>query len=180
MNPQIRDAGPSAVRILTSHSSFSVLNALAPACVAAGGRDYSIEADTAVAMLARIKAREAGDVVVLGSAMVAELAGLYRNFIATFEPLRASLAAGARPSEADAITARIVLIHEFRRIVLRDPSLPDAVLPNDWPGRSARELTGDLYRRLTEPSERWLDQALTEDGPLPRSDIAIANRFHNN
>ncbi|MDI7862785.1 phenylacetic acid degradation operon negative regulatory protein PaaX [Rhizobiaceae bacterium n13] len=118
--------------------------------------------------------------LVVRSWPIEDLAELYRNFIATFEPLRAALAAGARPSEIDAITARIILIHEFRRIVLRDPSLPDAVLPDDWPGRAARQLSGDLYRLLAVPSERWLDQALNEDGPLPRAAIDIGHRFRKN
>lgn len=39
----------------------------------------------------------------------------------------------------DARLARLMLVHEFRRIVLRDPFLPAALLPADWPGRVARQ-----------------------------------------
>lgn len=34
---------------------------------------------------------------------------------------------------------RILLVHEFRRIVLRDPFLPPQLLPADWAGRAARQ-----------------------------------------
>lgn len=54
MNPQIRDAGPSSIKVLTSHSSFSVLDALAPAFERASGLRVSVEADSAKTMLARI------------------------------------------------------------------------------------------------------------------------------
>ncbi|MEQ9248824.1 MAG: PaaX family transcriptional regulator C-terminal domain-containing protein, partial [Nitratireductor sp.] len=42
---------------------------------------------------------------------------------------------------------------------LRDPGLPMALLPKDWPGEEARTLVREVYRRLMEPSENWLDQA---------------------
>jgi molybdate transport system substrate-binding protein len=84
MNPQIRAAGPAAVKILTSHSSFSVLDGLAPAYEQASGQAVAIEADSAKTMLARIKGGESGDIVILGKAMVEELVGL-------------GIAAGPRP-----------------------------------------------------------------------------------
>jgi ABC-type molybdate transport system substrate-binding protein len=65
MTPRIRTAGPSALKILTSHSSFTVLDALAPDFERAAGQQYSVEADGAKAMLARIKGGETADVVVL-------------------------------------------------------------------------------------------------------------------
>lgn len=73
MNPQIRAAGPEAVKILTSHSSFSVLDALAPAFELASGRQVAVEADSAKTMLKRIRGGEAGDIVILGTAVVEEL-----------------------------------------------------------------------------------------------------------
>jgi phenylacetic acid degradation operon negative regulatory protein len=38
-----------------------------------------------------------------------------------------------------AFLARILLVHEFRRIVLRDPFLPAILLPPDWQGSETRE-----------------------------------------
>ena len=46
----------------------------------------------------------------------------YHRFIAVFEPLGATLDAGLRLSERDAFLARMLLIHAYRRIVLRDPA----------------------------------------------------------
>ena len=81
-------------------------------------------------------------------------------------------------SEADAFAARILLIHHYRRVVLRDPLLPMALLPKDWPGRAARQLCGEIYRGLLPSAEKWLDRnGLNEDGPLPAAGVELARRF---
>lgn len=76
VQPQVRSAGPSALQIRTSHSSFSVLSALAPAFEQAHGIEVAIEADSAQTMLARLKGGETGDVVILGSDMIETLEAL--------------------------------------------------------------------------------------------------------
>ena len=75
-------------------------------------------------------------------------ADAYLKFMKTFEPLRGSIGRRERLSDIDAFTARILLIHHYRRVVLRDPLLPAALLPKDWPGRAARALCGEIYRGL--------------------------------
>ena len=63
--------------------------------------------------------------------------------------------------------------------MLRDPFLPEALLPADWPGAAARRLCADVYARVAPASERWLDaNASGEDGaPLPAAPDVIAARF---
>jgi phenylacetic acid degradation operon negative regulatory protein len=106
------------------------------------------------------------------------LAASYTAFIDRFAPLDRALARSSAIDGAGALTARILLIHEFRRVVLRDPGLPDALLPPDWPGSAARDLTGRIYRRLVGPSEQYLDaHAQDRKGPLPAPDAAFGRRF---
>ena len=102
----------------------------------------------------------------------------YRRFVDAFEPLRAALANGADLPDLQALVARLLLVHEYRRLVLRDPALPDVLLPDDWPGRAACALCADAYPRLLPPSERWLDvHAVNERGPLPPPDPSLFRRF---
>jgi len=105
------------------------------------------------------------------------LANAYQKFIQTFDPLRAWMGREVL-SDADAFTARILLIHHYRRVVLRDPLLPTALLPADWPGKAARKLCGEIYRGLLPVSEQWLDRnASNENGPLRKAGAELGRRF---
>ncbi|MCC0039489.1 MAG: phenylacetic acid degradation protein [Brucellaceae bacterium] len=88
-----------------------------------------------------------------------DIATGYRDLIEAFEPLRGQLTRGAPLPPLESMAARTLLIHDWRRVVLRDPGLPKSLLPQDWPGEAARSLVRDLYRLLAEPSEHWLDKA---------------------
>lgn len=104
-------------------------------------------------------------------------AAAYQAFITQFSALEAATERKDLPLQ-DAMVARILLIHAYRRIVLRDPGLPAALLPDDWPGHAARALTGRIYRRLLGPSESYLDaHARNEEGPLPAPGGALSRRF---
>lgn len=109
---------------------------------------------------------------------LAELARLYQRFYEAFAPLQLALARGAMLSPLEAMLARVLLIHEYRRIALRDPMLPKASLPEGWPGEGAKTLCAAIYSQVLPASEAWLDaHALGEDSqPLP-SNPNIYNRF---
>ena len=105
-------------------------------------------------------------------------ADAYLRFMKTFEPLRSRLERQEHLSDADAFTARILLIHHYRRVVLRDPLLPTSLLPTDWPGMAARQLCSDLYRRLIPASEQWLDlHGASARGALPPASAELWHRF---
>ena len=106
------------------------------------------------------------------------MAAAYGRFLTLFAPLEAALDAALPIAERDAFIARILLIHEYRRIILRDPTLPLELLPAAWPGAQARELCGKLYHRLLPASERWLDaNGQNEAGKLPPGGPELARRF---
>ena len=105
-------------------------------------------------------------------------ADAYLKFMKIFEPLRGWIDRREPLADVDAFTARILLIHYYRRVVLRDPLLPAALLPGDWPGRAARQLCGEIYRGLLPASEQWLDRnGVNETGPLPAAGEELARRF---
>lgn len=88
----------------------------------------------------------------------------WTQFISRFTPLCDD---AARLEPAQAFMVRTLLIHAYRRVVLRDPNLPGAFLPAHWPGERARELCEQLYGVLLKPSEQHLRARVqTLDGPL--------------
>lgn len=95
----------------------------------------------------------------------------YTAFIADWQSLSAL---GDLPP-ADCMAARTLLIHDWRRIVLRDPGLPDTLLPAGWIGQGARSLVGQVYRGLLPGSENWLD---ANGLPAPSRPEALKRRFN--
>ncbi|MFH5774153.1 PaaX family transcriptional regulator C-terminal domain-containing protein [Paracoccus sp. NGMCC 1.201697] len=101
----------------------------------------------------------------------------YRNMLARFEPLDRLADRGAL-SDAAALAARLLLVHDYRNVLLRDPRLPVEVLPADWRGHVARELFRTLYTRLTPGAERHIAARFEGiDGALPASTPLSAARL---
>ena len=109
-----------------------------------------------------------------------ELARRYRRFIEMFSPVATALdAAGNAPLIGDvAFILRTLLLHEYRKIHLRDPMLPAALLPADWVGTDAQQLCRDLYAKVFAASEQYLSETVqTQAGALPAPATEIFHRF---
>ena len=123
---------------------------------------------------------EAGRRLLSESWPLERTADAYLKFMKTFEPLRTWLGGRAQLSELEAFAARILLIHHYRRVVLRDPLLPSMLLPKNWPGNAARALCGEIYRAVLPASEHWLDHhGLNESGALPPAAKELGRRFRD-
>jgi phenylacetic acid degradation operon negative regulatory protein len=111
---------------------------------------------------------------------LADLGKRYQRFVQRFErALNALDAPQPRSIEPQsAFIVRTLLIHEYRKLHLRDPLLPHRLLPQRWPGTRARELCRDIYRRVVAPSEHYLSTvAASLNGPLPPPDRTLMQRF---
>ncbi|MDF1719586.1 MAG: phenylacetic acid degradation operon negative regulatory protein PaaX [Minwuia sp.] len=102
----------------------------------------------------------------------------YSDFLDLFAPVMAAIAQDGPLNGRDAFIVRTLLIHEFRRVTLRDPWLPSAVLGQDWPGESARQLCAALYRAVHEAATGHAMAVLqTADGGLPPPRTAYYDRY---
>jgi phenylacetic acid degradation operon negative regulatory protein len=102
----------------------------------------------------------------------------YQSFIERFRAVARILRGEASPDPEQCFVVRTLLMHEFRRVQLRDPLLPQQLSPSGWPGDTARELCRDIYRMCWTSTERHLLSMLeTADGPLPRSAETFHARF---
>ncbi len=82
----------------------------------------------------------------------------WKDFMTRFAPLQTD---AASLSPAASFFSRTLLIHEYRKVLLRDPQLPSALLPADWPGGVARQLCEALYRSLAASSELFLAEQVS-------------------
>lgn len=107
-----------------------------------------------------------------------ELGARYQRFVRSFEPIADAISHGAAPSPASAFALRTLLVHEYRRILLRDPMLPKALLPQDWAGSSAYDLCRQVYARVFLPAEEHLTAVGARlDGSLPPPSADTYERF---
>ena len=109
---------------------------------------------------------------------LAEVETRYHRFIESYSLVREALEAGDPFSDLEALIVRILLIHDFRRAVLKDPLLPAELLPEGWAGRTARDVCADVYLALAPFAERWLDKhGQNDQGVLPPPERGFAHRF---
>lgn len=106
------------------------------------------------------------------------LAADYDAFLDTFRPVWLALERDGAIEPERAFAIRTLLMHGYRRAILRDPMLPDALMPRGWPGAAARALCRNLYRRVEAAAEAHVSAALhTAEGPAPDATPAYFARF---
>jgi len=119
-----------------------------------------------------------------------ELAQRYTEFIQIYQPLIDTLKQIIKKddcgidSESKTIglqhlfQLRVLLIHEYRRILLKDHQLAPSMLPADWPAKQAVDLVISIYQVLMQPSCQFICQNLTNaKGDLPAAKAAFYRRY---
>lgn len=96
------------------------------------------------------------------------------GFIETFRPLQRLL----KDAKDDELTAercfhlQLLVVDCYRRITLRDPMLPQELLPSHWSGQTARQLFINIYQRTSPGALQFLSEKgenSVGDLPLPAS-----------
>jgi phenylacetic acid degradation operon negative regulatory protein len=100
-----------------------------------------------------------------------KLIGVFREFFHLVE----------NEEELDPVQAfqlRILLIHQYRRILLKDPNLPFELLPSNWLSINARNLSSNLYQTVVAAGEEFfMDIARTSEGSMPPVHPQFYKRF---
>ena len=106
-----------------------------------------------------------------------ELSRGYARFVQRFAAVEPALSGAGLTPEA-AFLVRTLLIHEYRKVHLKDPLLPASLLPAAWIGTRAYELCRRLYGRVFNPAEAHLDAVAHRlHEALPAASAAAQARF---
>lgn len=81
------------------------------------------------------------------------------------------------PTALDAAAARMLLIHRWRRLVLRFPDIPADLMPVDTPLADPRRAVAELYAQLVPAAEAWLEGDSPGLPPMPTALRPAAHRF---
>jgi phenylacetic acid degradation operon negative regulatory protein len=107
-----------------------------------------------------------------------ELGTRYQGFVKRFERVLAALDGADSLDPQACFIVRTLLIHEYRRLHLRDPLLPQRLLRANWPGVQAAALCRGVYARVFAASETHLSRIAAQfQGPLPPPDASVMQRF---
>ena len=97
----------------------------------------------------------------------------FEAIIESFAPLQ-----GLDLSPCDAMAARCLLIHEWRRILFQFTAVAPEFWIDDWPQADCHRFVSSLYHRWLPASEAWMDEEATGlQGKLPSPQTDLANRF---
>jgi len=92
------------------------------------------------------------------------------------------IVANKAPSDAlSCLATRTLLIHQWRRLLLRYPPIPGELKGKSWQlENECRQFVARLYHRLSTLAETWLDeQGTCIDGAFPTPTTTAADRFSN-
>ncbi|WP_212523555.1 PaaX family transcriptional regulator C-terminal domain-containing protein [Actibacterium sp. MT2.3-13A] len=91
-----------------------------------------------------------------------DLAAAYRALHGRLDRVAALLPQGVTPGPLETATLRMLVVHSWRRLLLRHPDLPADFFPEGWPGADCRALTHRLLDRLPRPEPCALEPAPAE------------------
>lgn len=110
-----------------------------------------------------------------------EVADGYMEFLERYSRLRAWLnepgqRAGITPEVA--FMVRLMLIQDYRRLLLQDVPIPDELLPESWPGREAKQTAAEIYRIVAPLSVAYIRAGFqSTEGLFPAAVSGFERRF---
>ena len=105
---------------------------------------------------------------------------MYESFISLFRPIL-PLLRDCDPAELTperSFQIQLLLIHFYRRVVLKDPLLPEELLPAHWAGQTARQLCINIYQRVSPGALAFVsEKGESSVGELPAPGPLYYQRF---
>ncbi|MUK88664.1 phenylacetic acid degradation operon negative regulatory protein PaaX [Ornithinibacillus sp. L9] len=71
-------------------------------------------------------------------------------------------------SDGNCFVECALLVHEYRKFLFVDPSLPQELLPEKWLGDSAATLFNDYYHMLAKPAKRFFEAVFEQGVPIEK------------
>lgn len=94
-----------------------------------------------------------------------EVVTMYEQFISAYKPILKQLTRSGNIQAPHCFSIQMLLMHDYRRLLFKDPQLPVELLPGEWVGLKARELVKNIYT-LTYKSTNTFYAGLCDSNAL--------------
>ena len=106
-----------------------------------------------------------------------ELKAKYQVFLDFYRQLKADFDYSELNAQ-ERFVLRVIIIHEYRRIILKDPDLPQELLPSGWEGYQAQDLLIRTYHAIGRISCDYVENHMENaSGPLAKAISSYYQRF---
>ena len=89
----------------------------------------------------------------------AHLAAGYSRLFNALTQLNKALPDRTALTPMEVAVLRCLIVHNWRRLILKHPQLPSALVANDWPGQHCHVIVSDLLQRFPRPALHDLQTA---------------------
>jgi phenylacetic acid degradation operon negative regulatory protein len=90
----------------------------------------------------------------------ADTVRLSQDFATALQTMRASMGTDPQLNNIEIAALRVLLVHSWRRIILKAPALPDHVFPDEWRGVECRVSVFELLKQFPKQNLADLEGAL--------------------
>lgn len=80
----------------------------------------------------------------------------YSNFVGLYGLIAEEVRSGRAYAQSDALVLRILMIHDYRRLILKDPLLAPQYLPKNWQGTQTLNIVSGTYSVLKQQTKGWI------------------------
>lgn len=102
----------------------------------------------------------------------------YQEYINFFKGILKSAESTAQKSAESCFLIRLLLIHKYRRILMREPEIPHELMPAECLSHKARDITEKLYKLICNQAEDYfMEIAESESVNLPKVNEEYYTRF---
>ena len=102
----------------------------------------------------------------------------FERFLSRFSILMSDMSEEEWSVPENSFVVRVLLIHEYRRILLQVADLPEAIFPKNWPGVPAMSLAKTIYSKVSTSSQLFVSRNLeNRDGFFSHPTHEFSLRF---
>lgn len=106
---------------------------------------------------------------------LSEIRPRYEQYCSFFSGILKQLENRRHADTQQMFILRLILIHEYRRLLLKTPELPGSLLPDSWLASAALDITATLYHTVFAGSSQYICNSFqTAEGKLPPTGHELA------